>query len=53
MGEQRATTESIVSNQADGVNLGASDHLPTTDNIACLYNLFLAASLGLFERGKD
>jgi hypothetical protein len=30
MGEQRAVGESIVSNQADGINLGIDCHLPIT-----------------------
>jgi len=38
MVEQRAVGESIVSNQADGINLGIDDHLPITRNVLRLHS---------------
>ena len=38
MGEQRAVGESIVSNQADGINLGIDYHLPITRNVLHLHS---------------
>ena len=36
MGEQRATRESMVSNQVDDIYFVTDNHLPITDNIVCL-----------------